>query len=159
MKKILLLLIILFISVPVQNGNVIIVHPSGFDGSEKIKDFVEKQVSNEDNVIWLAVDENSTWPYKFSWDKKIEAPGGYLKDKEINFDEAVFCGGYYRACFQNSIVCLQDKLTTITIETKGVYYSSSRTLEEQIVENDLSDTETINLIYGITDKNKIILKR
>ena len=152
--KILIFIIFLIPSICFSK-NVVVVHPSGFEGSEQIYDFANIFLKENDNIYWIKSSPEDTWPFKTSYDFVLEGPAGYF---ELEMKGQVYVlGGYYRACYKNAITCLNtNKDLKIVIPIEGVYYGTKRTLKEQIEANKLQTLEVLSLL-GIKDTSRISL--
>lgn len=123
----------------------ILVHPTGFEGSDLIHPFLNNNIDDEDHVIWLSSNEDQEWPFEFDYDEEFLAPSGIPTDLDLT-GQVILCGGYYRACFKNAVLSFKDSDAEFIIPSEGVYYYSTRTLEDQMNENDLSEQEALDLI-------------
>lgn len=148
MIKKLIFIFLLFIPSICFSKTYVLVHPTGFSGSELIKEHLESTIQEEDNVIWLSDRNDREWDFCFSYDQKIIAPAGIVGKLIITDDEVYFCGGYYRACFSNAVFCAlsYNPYLKIRILSNGVYYHSSRTLRDQMEENSLTSEAALDII-------------
>jgi len=131
---------------PFKNRVIVVVHPSSYEGSKKIDSFINSFIENKDTVIWIKSSAKDKWEYNVLYDYSVYGPGGIV---DIYCKESIYLiGGYYRACYRNTVICLLDKNPDlrIIIPIEGVYYNSKRTLKEEINANEFSDSHILGLL-------------
>jgi len=152
------LLICLIIPAFVFGGTrFLVVHPINWEGSERVRLQIEEMLQEFDQVTWVQSNaSDEPWPFTRKPDSIVVAPAGIIAgcfdEGCFEDDEIYMVGGYYRACFRNTIVSLQqdhETSGTIRIIYEGVYYSSQRTLAEQAETQDMSDEELVQLLDSV----------
>lgn len=124
---------------------IVVVHPSGFAGSERIHDWMNSELHNSDRVIWLYSGADDPWPYRIPYDERRAAPGGQCDLGDLR-GAVWLAGGYFKACYAQACRKLPSD-ARIIIPIHGVYYGSTRTLAEQIQANGYQPPPVDGAVY------------
>ena len=161
-KAVLVFLLMLMPIFVLGATRLLVVHPLGWQGSEKVHPQIDNMLGDFDTVTWIkSSPDEGPWPFSRQPDDVVIAPAGMIAEDTYFSEDLYVVGGYYKACFQNVVWSLQqhDEQTSVSIVLEGVYYGSNRTLVEQGETQELSDEELLELLDKVDRDRARIVRR